>query len=387
MLDSTKTLRIAFVSSYDPRNKRVWSGIPYYSAKALAEHCGEVDLLGPYPYSFLYQFFRGLSYLARKITGHRLDQYSVTLLSKLYGSYFTKKLKKGTYDLIFTASGSAEIAYLKTDIPIVILADTTFANMIDYYPEYTNLLSISKKMAWKTERKAFEKASLLLFSSEWAANSAKEDYHIDPEKIYTIPLGANLDSAPSHEKVLSKKKTDTSRLLSLAVNWERKGGKIAFQTLLELKKRGIKTSLTVIGCVPPSDFHDPDLIVIPFLNKNKPDERVELEHQLLQADFLILPTRAECYGIVFAEASAYGLPIITTATGGIAGAVKEGVNGFMLPLAAGGNVYAEKIAEIFNSDEQYYSMVANCRDLYEEKLNWNTWAAKLKEVCPVFQKT
>src|ERR1051325_926213 len=131
-----KTIRplIAFVSSYDPRNKRVWSGTPYYSAKALRDHCGDVEFLGPYPFMFVYQLFRILSFLTRKITGKKLDQYSVTFLAKLYGSYFTKKLKGKKYDLIFTASGSAEIAYLKTDIPIVLLADTTFANMIDYYP-------------------------------------------------------------------------------------------------------------------------------------------------------------------------------------------------------------------------------------------------------------
>lgn len=32
---------------------------------------------------------------------------------------------------------------------------------------------------------------------------------------------------------------------------------------------------------------------------------------------LLLPTRAECAGIVFNEASAYGVPILLTDTGGV----------------------------------------------------------------------
>ncbi|TSA49979.1 MAG: glycosyltransferase [Sphingobacteriales bacterium] len=42
----------------------------------------------------------------------------------------------------------------------------------------------------------------------------------------------------------------------------------------------------------------------------------------------MVPSRAECYGIVFAEASSYGLPSVSTDTGGVSAVVKEGVNVF-----------------------------------------------------------
>lgn len=45
-------------------------------------------------------------------------------------------------------------------------------------------------------------------------------------------------------------------------------------------------------------------------------------------NFLLLPTIAECAGIVFAEASGYGIPSITYDTGGVGTYVIDGINGF-----------------------------------------------------------
>jgi surfactin synthase thioesterase subunit len=39
----------------------------------------------------------------------------------------------------------------------------------------------------------------------------------------------------------------------MGVSWERKGGAIAFETLLELEKMGIQAELIVSGCTFPDD--------------------------------------------------------------------------------------------------------------------------------------
>ncbi len=379
MDSNSKNLRIGFLFKDDVNDRRAWSGTMYYTAESLAKHCGDVHFIGPYPYKAVFTILRGLSFLLKKVSGRRFNYLQTTLVAKFYSRYFTKKIRREKYDLIFAPSGSLEIAYLETDIPIVLLSDATFAKLIDYYPDYTNLFPYIKTEGLKIQQRAFDNASMLIFSSDWAADSAKIDFNISPEKICVIPLGANIDTVPLRETVLRKKKTDTCRLLFLGVNWERKGGSIAFETLLELKRRGIKCTLTVIGCVPPADYSDPDLIVIPFLNKNNPEERKHLDDHFLNSDFLLLPTRAECYGIVFAEASAFGLPSIATATGGISGVVKEGVNGFLLPLEAKANEYADKISGVFSSDEEYYAMVESSRSLYEKSLNWDAWANGFNE--------
>jgi glycosyltransferase involved in cell wall biosynthesis len=113
--------------------------------------------------------------------------------------------------------------------------------------------------------------------------------------------------------------------------------------------------------------------VIPYLDKNNPEQYRELEQLYLKSDFLLLPTRNECFGLVFCEANAFGLPIITTHTGGVPEVVKDAQNGFVLPLSARGPAYAEIIARLYQDDQRYAELVVSSRAAFDERLNWNAW--------------
>ena len=130
----------------------------------------------------------------------------------------------------------------------------------------------------------------------------------------------------------------------------------------------------MIGCVPPSEFQHEKLKVIPFLNKNIPEEQEQFSQLLLNSHFLVFPTRADCSPIVICEANAYGIPVITTDAGGIPTILKEGKNGYMLPLSAGGDEYAKLIATHFANKETYEQLVRSSREEYDDRLNWNKWA-------------
>jgi len=348
-------LKIAFLTSTDVRDKRAWSGTHYYMAKALERNVGEVDYLGPVSLPFLFFLGKVISFLLQKIFNKRFDYTHSLIVAKVYAKIFSKKLKEKNYDLIFAPASSSEIAFLKTKIPIIYLSDTTYANMIGYYPYYSNLLKTSAKQGNEIEKRTIVNSKLVLFPSEWAANSAINDYHAEKSKVHVIPFGANIDEAPKNDLISQKKKTDKCRLLFLGVEWERKGGEIAFNTLVKLNNSGINTELIVCGCIPPKKFSHQKMKVIPFINKNNKEQYRQFEQILLNSDFLILPTKAECYGVVFCEASAYGLPSIATNTGGVNGAIINGVNGFVLPQNSNADDFAKLIAAIFRDDERYYS--------------------------------
>ena len=84
--------------------------------------------------------------------------------------------------------------------------------------------------------------------------------------------------------------------------------------------------------------------------------------------------------MVFCEASAYGLPVISTDTGGVSGAVKQGENGFLLPLVAGGAEYAELIARVYKDEEVYAELVRTSRAAFEDRLNWDAWGIAVKKL-------
>ena len=225
------------------------------------------------------------------------------------------------------------------------------------------------------ERRAIERADLLLYPTHWAADSAMRDYGADAGKVRVIPYGANLSEAPD---TVAPREYDaaTCRLLMVGVNWEIKGGAIAVETLRALQERGIPAELTIVGCTPPKPIDLPGLRFIEFLDKNSAEDRNTLNELYRQANFFILPSRCECYGIVFCEAAAHGLPAIASRTGGIPEVVREGENGYTLPLSEGGSAYAARIAETWANPAVYRELSVQSRQAYETRLNWDAWATE-----------
>jgi len=72
--------------------------------------------------------------------------------------------------------------------------------------------------------------------------------------------------------------------------------------------------------------------------------------------------------------------VITTQTGGVSEVVRDGENGFTLPLAARGDEYARVIAAIYHDDERYTRLVYSSRAAYEERLNWDAWGKAMKTI-------
>ena len=312
---------------------------------------------------------------------YRYDISRSKLIAKYYASVFDRKLKAGNYDIIFAPAASTEIAYLDTKLPICYYSDTSVSQIRDYYNTFSNLIKISENETELIQSRALQKSKIVIHSSEWATRYVVENYGVKETQAFTVALGANIDEAPGRDvfeaKMVNKNKCN---LLLLGMNWERKGGAIAFEALRELINLGVDATLTICGCVPPAQFRHDKMIVIPFLDKNNEEHYNQFLQLLRDTHFLILPTRAECSAIVYAEASAYGIPSITTATGGVASMIEDNVNGFMLPLEAGGAEYARVIKELFMNDEKYAELVYSSRAKYDNELNWNTWGKRIKDI-------
>lgn len=373
-----KRYQIALLTSVDPLDKTKLSGTTYYLYRTLHENLGEVECLGPiYPTKTFLKIARKFF----KLFGRKYHIEHSLILSYQYKKIIEKKLKTKQFDLIIASRASAELALLNTQIPIIYYTDTTFHSLYNYYSWFSNFMQLSVWEGNRVEKLALEKSAALIFASEWAANSAIQHYHINPGKINIIPFGPNLDFIPASQEVSYERTREVCRLLFLGVEWERKGGSIAFETMLALKSMGIPVLLTVCGCIPPVDFKDESMQVIPYLNKNIEEDCVRLAELLQSHHFLLLPTRAECFGVVFAEASAYALPSLTTDTGGISSAVHQGENGFRFSLDAPASEYASQVAELFTHYEAaYLPLTKRTRDFYDKHLNWNVFAKSFREV-------
>jgi glycosyltransferase involved in cell wall biosynthesis len=226
------------------------------------------------------------------------------------------------------------------------------------------------------EQRALDRAGLVLYPSAWAAASAQDDYGVGQHKIRILPYGANLDRVPDPSEIYCHKSSSRCTATFLGVDWERKGGSIAYDAVEVLRRMGIDAHLNVIGCTPPKAFKAGWMTIKPRIDTGDPDGAEELATLLLASNFLLLPTRSECYGLVFCEASAHGTPSIATDTGGVSGVVQEGENGFLLSPSATGREYAALIADLFRAPERYGSLVSSSRHAFDSRLNWRAWGTR-----------
>lgn len=375
-------IQIAFLTLNDPLDKRSWSGTTYYIGQTLDKYIGKVDFIGPVKFPWLItKIFGALSKITRVVFAKEyVVKYSL-LLSWYAGRQMKKKMKGKQYDCIVVSASSNVLCFLKSKAPIIYISDTTFHQIINYYhDEFSNVSSLSKFEGNYLERTCLHKSDLLIYSSVWAASSAITDYLVTEKKIAIMPFGANMDYVPDRSMIFSKMDNTRLSLLFLAVDWERKGGSIAFETLQILHARGIDAKLIVCGCTPPASIQHKAMEVIPFLNKNVKADHDRFISLLSSVHFLILPTRADCSLLVACESNSYGVPAITTDTGGVPDVVINGVNGYCLPYEARGNEYADIISDIYSDKEKYSAMILSSRMKFEEKLNWEKWAERFKEL-------
>ncbi|MDQ3047216.1 MAG: glycosyltransferase family 4 protein [Bacteroidota bacterium] len=379
MQENKNRIRIAYVTATDARNKHSWSGSDYYIWNALQKHVGDITLVRPKEPQSLIIILKILHGCSLYIFGKRFDWRHSTSLSKAYSGNLEKELEGKVFDLIVAPASDPLIANLNTPIPIVYINDRTIAGAIDYHKMLRNLWNFSKQQSILTDKTAIENSVFVSYPSKWAADSAEKLYGIPKEKIHLNHFGANMDVIPARSIAENRKTESICKLLFIGVNWNDKGGPIAFDCLKELIKMNINAELTVCGCIPSADVVHEKLNVIPFLNKNNPSEFTRLQELWSSSTFLILPTRIDAYGIVFCEASAYGLPSLGTDTGGVAGALHNEKNGYLMPFSAGGKDYALKIAAIYRDPEAYKTLSINARNEFEKELNWDVWAGRFKE--------
>jgi len=263
-------LRIAFVTSNDPTSITSWSGTPSHMYEGLKSFA-DVEPICP-SLSKLQRLSLRRWDLFGRLTGKRfLSKHSLSY-SRLCSRYVQRKLGDGKFDLVFAPAASAEIAFLKTSLPVIYLSDATFNLMVDYYERFSNLSRTSVKDGNLIEKRALSLANRIVVSSHWAENSVQKDYSIPSDKVTVIPFGPNITVAMQSEIGCSKKLIPPIRLLFVGVDWKRKGGETAYMVMKELNSRGVETYLTVCGCVPPDEFDDKRMNVIPFLDKSKKDE-------------------------------------------------------------------------------------------------------------------
>lgn len=113
---------------------------------------------------------------------------------------------------------------------------------------------------------------------------------------------------------------------------------------------------------------------IGYLDKNNSEEYKKYIYLYQECNAFILPTRAECAGLVFAEANAFGMPIFATKT---ATYVRNGENGYTLLVSAQGIDFGKCIEKVYRN-RQFELLSNGSINTYLNYTSWKAWSKHFK---------
>jgi glycosyltransferase involved in cell wall biosynthesis len=373
-------MKINYITKFNSANIHSLSGMNFYIAKALKDQGIEIAYADNLHDSQKY-FFYLKKLLYKSLGKHYLIDRALVIV-KDYARQVSLKMNPHA-DIIFSPS-TLPIAYLETKKPKVFYTDATFASMHNYYSSFSNLCVESIKAGNAIEQQMIDSCKLAIYTSDWAAQSAIKDYHISPDKVRIVPRGANIEvtrKVPDIIEIVKKRPVNQCKLLFQAVEWERKGGDIVIEVARLLNEKGLKTELNIAGIrkLPISNL-PPYVKSHGFISKSTPEGKKKIYSMMEESHFLILPSRAEAFGASFAEASSFGVPSLSTRTGGVTSAIKDHINGMTFNLTDGAEHYANYILNLFNQYSIYEELCLSSFNEYETRLNWNVSGKKIVEL-------
>jgi glycosyltransferase involved in cell wall biosynthesis len=362
-------MRIAFVDHRDPRDRHSWSGTPSRMLDNLSRYA-ELQVIGPVNTGIRHLYLGHKVFF--RLRKRRFDEERTDLALRIYGRRIKSALGKGSAQAVISSSSTA-IARLRCRMPIVFWTDACFGAMRRYYDDFSTLSSRSVRDGEKQEREALRRCRIAIYSSAWAAEGARAYYPESSDKVRIVPFGANLDlgyDRATVARLIANKPKDRCRLLFVGVDWSRKGGPMVLEATRLMNAAGVRTMLTIVGCAPFASAPPPYAQVAGFLDPARPYDRMRLAKLFAESHFLVLPSRAEAYGIVLCEAAAFGLPAIASHTGGIPSIVKHSLTGILLTKEASAADYAAAMTRLFKDEALYGRMAMAAYDEYKGRLNW-----------------
>ncbi|HID52680.1 MAG TPA: glycosyltransferase [Anaerolineae bacterium] len=383
-------MKVAFITPFDlaqaMAQAKQWKNpflVSYFSAKAIQDDPSfHVSYIHPIPrrrYELPFSYKRKI---CQKLSGRRYLLFREPLLLQDYGRQVARQIAAIKPDVVF-ASGTVATAYLDCEPPILSWSDATFAGMLDFYPYFSNLCRQSIRHGHAAEQSALDRSRTILYTSDWAARTAVNSYGIDPARIHIVPRGAAIEREPTLAEVkemIARRPSDQCRLLFIGQEWHRKGGDTAVAITQALNRMGLSTRLTVVGQPPCQNGSLPSPVEwVGFISKSSQEGREMMNRLMAESHFLLLPSRAESFGVVVCEASAFGVPSITSDVGGFPSVVNDDVNGRIFSFADGVAAAAAYIADLMADYGRYQELALSSYSEYQARLNWRVVGQQLRQ--------
>jgi glycosyltransferase involved in cell wall biosynthesis len=380
-------MRVACTSVYDAQDPTAFGGRVYEALQSIKRRVSSMYFLGPLSTTALAPLLRVKGEYYRRLQGKTYFPGRDRLLIRSYAHQLSKRLSRVKADIVFgpMSPDSQPIAYLDCTQPTVIWTDATFAGVIDFNDNFRRdkIGSESLRDGIENERAALTRAGILIYWSEWAAETAIREYGINPDKVRVIPPGpaseAGIDNVQEARRVIAARPRDNCRFLFVGFDWLNKGGNTVLEVAKRLNAGGLRTDLTIVGCLPNVCGPLPEFVqTMGYIGRHTPAGANRLNELFRRSHFLFMPSRAEVFGLVYCEAGAFAVPSLATNVGG--NPVRPGVNGWRFSLDADPDEYCEYISNLFANYGNYEELALSSFAEFKRRLNNDIAAERVLEV-------
>jgi len=300
------------------------------------------------------------------VTLHPLDNIDIRYLGGI--DYFLRMrrfLQKnmGKFDVVVCHDFTGGIASLqmKRDIPLIYYAHDVAASvfkMLPYMPLRRRIRYIPfMRYLMFAEKNIFREADLIIAIAKCVKEDICKDYGVSPEKIavdyHGLPSDFNDDIKPSYP--------DMPSFLHIATDHQRKGTKYLFQAMNILQKRyNIKGNAIIVGKKDPYYINLARNLAI-SVNFVGTVPEIELKKLYASCTCLVVPSIREGFCLPVIEASSFGKPVIVANAGALPELVRDGVDGFVVPVADV-NSLAEKMYMLATNEQLRKKMTSKARE-------------------------
>jgi glycosyltransferase involved in cell wall biosynthesis len=250
-------------------------------------------------------------------------------------------------------------------------AQRIFQEERELQPEWASTLTGLADSRAKLERKdqELQLADLVVVPSEFVRSTLME-HGATSAPIAVVPFGSPqpLEGPPPHRSA------GPLRVLYVGSMGQRKGLSYALDAVDSL---GSLVSLTLIGKVTAPQCR-PLMAALERHHWIESLPNPQILAQMRQHDVLLLPTLFEGYALVISEALSQGLPVITTPNSGGTASVRDGIEGFIVPIR-NSQAIAERLQQLANNPDQLSAMRQACLCRATE-LSWAGYEQTLRAV-------
>jgi starch synthase len=250
-------------------------------------------------------------------------------------------------------------------------AQRIFREERDLQPEWASTLTGLSDSPAKLQRKDMELqlADLVVVPSNFVRTTLLE-HNATTAPISVVPFGS--PRPPSD--ICHSLPTGPLRVLFVGSLGQRKGLSYALDAVASLSSQ---VRLTLIGKLKDNQCKP----LVAALERHTWIESMphpQILEQMRQHDVLLLPSLFEGYALVISEALSQGLPVITTPNSGGTSSVRDGIEGFIIPVRDS-QAIAERLQQIATNPDQLIAMREACLRRAAEL----SWACYEQELCRV----